>query len=156
VGEGLSLGARNSSRSLKPSPRRRNQDLLDSHPLIIASTYRFPWPEYVFILEAVLMALAFNRGMKGWEEDREELPWLTHAWGKGAFVWVMLFSASLFLLANVLMTRGVIPFSPWRRLSTGGGFEWFQAGLILVSILCSAFCRLLAVGLGFLWRQAQG
>lgn len=102
------------------------------------------------------MAIAFNRGMKGWEEDQENVSWLNHARGRSSLVWVLLFSASLDLLSNVLMIRKIIPFSPWHRLGTGGGLEWFQAGLFVISILCAAFCRLLAVGLGFRWRQAQG
>jgi hypothetical protein len=140
---------------LQSIPRSRILTLTKSQPLILASTYRFPWPEYFFIFEAVLMAIAFNRGMRGWEEDRESRPWLAHAWGKGALVWLLLFTISLDLLANVLLMRKIIPFSPWHRLGTGA-LEWFQAGLFVISILCAAFCRLLAVGLGFRWRQAQG
>lgn len=124
--------------------------------LFLASNYRFPWPEYFFIFEAILMFVGFHRGMRGWEDDRESLPWLTHALGKGSSAWILFFSVSLVLLANILMLRKVIPFSPWNRLGMGGGLEWFQAGLCVVSILCSTFCRLLAVFLGFRWRQAQG
>ncbi len=105
----------------------------------------------LYILLCIMMMTAFWRGVRGWTKNRENVPWVRHAWGNGSGIWVLIFTVSLVLLAPFLIPKGIIPFASWE------GWQALSAiGLVIAPLLCAVFSRLLGVWLGFRWRQSIG
>lgn len=123
--------------------------------MTLAKVIGFPEIEHFYILVFLLMLTAFYKGVRGWENDREEIPWLTHAWSGRGIPWILACAISFVQIFNLLARNGDIPFraseqlrDPWLSL--------FYPVLGCVMLGFATFSRLLLVWLGFDWRRRQG
>lgn len=118
-----------------------------------ATVIRFPAVEHFYMLLFLLTLSAFYKGVRSWEEDREEIPWLTHAWSGKGIPWIL--TCAISFVQIVRLSARMVPYrlreqieEPWPALA------YIVLGLAM--LLLAAFSRLLLVWLGFEWRRRQG
>jgi hypothetical protein len=114
-----------------------------------------PTVEYLYILIGLLALTAFYKGVRSWEESKEEVPWFTLALSAGGIPWVLVCTISLVQIFMILADVGAIPFLASNQLQ-GLWLALFYVVLGLAMLLFACFSRLLLVWLGFEWRRRQG
>jgi hypothetical protein len=120
--------------------------------MIIARLIGFPEIEHFYILVFLLTLTAFYKGVRGWESDQEEVPWLTHAWTGRGVPWILTCAISFVQIFNFLVRSGTIPFQASEQLQ-GPWLALFYLVLGLAMLGFAGFYRLLLVWLGFEWRS---
>lgn len=116
-----------------------------------ATVIRFPAVEHFYMLVFLLALTAFYIGVRSWEEDREDVPWLTHAWSGRGIPWVLVCTISLVQI--VRLSARIVPYRLREQIEEP---ILVYVVLGLAVLLLAAFSRLLLVWLGFEWRRRQG
>ena len=123
--------------------------------MAIATVIRFPAVEHFYMLVFLLTLTAFYKGVRSWEEDREEIPWHTHAWSGKGIPWILTCAISLVQILRLLARSRMIPYRVMEQLEEPWPVVVYIV-LGLAMLLFASFSRLLLVWLGFEWRRRQG